>query len=331
MINIVSEELPVGERFEIRKNIITGANTGGKRPYRRLCIVTGTHGDELEGQYVCFELARRLHEHPEFLRGSVEIYPALNPLGVDSITRGFPGFDLDMNRIFPGEVNGHLVENAASKIIKDLKGADMVIDIHSSNIFLREVMQIRVNVQTADKLLPFARLLNTDFIWIHDAATVLESTLAYSLNALKTKTLVVEMGIGMRITRKYGNRLVDGIFNLMAHLGMWKGELQNAIAEPLISTDGEVVFINADTSGVIIPSVKHSAVVRKGDELCHIVEPFDGKILQDVISPVDGFVFTMRTYPIVYEGSLIARIYKSDNQDFYEKRDIVRFEVPVQK
>ncbi|MDR2844097.1 MAG: succinylglutamate desuccinylase/aspartoacylase family protein, partial [Candidatus Symbiothrix sp.] len=93
---IVSEELPVGEKFEIRKNIIKG-----KKSKKRICIVTGTHGDELEGQYVCFELARRLNENLGYLYGDVEIYPALNPLGVDSITRGFPAFDLDMNRIFP--------------------------------------------------------------------------------------------------------------------------------------------------------------------------------------------------------------------------------------
>ncbi|MDR3260902.1 MAG: succinylglutamate desuccinylase/aspartoacylase family protein [Tannerella sp.] len=302
---IVSEELPVGEKFEIRKNIIRGEKKG-----KRLCIVTGTHGDELEGQYVCFELARRLNEHPELLRGRVEIFPALNPLGVDSITRGFPAFDLDMNRIFPGEVNGHLIENTAYKIIQDLKGADMVLDIHSSNIFLREVMQVRINVHTYKALLPYAKLLNTDFIWVHDAATVLQSTLSHSLNVIGTKTLVVEMGIGMRITREYGNRLVDGIFNLMSRLGMWTGGKPEPISEPFISTDGDVVFMNADTSGVIIPSVSHSAHVQKGEILCHIVEPFEGKILQDVLAPVDGFVFTMRTYPIVYEGSLIARIYR---------------------
>jgi len=306
---VVSAELPVGEKFEVRKSIIKGVKKGG-----RLCIVTGTHGDELEGQYICFELARRLQKETNKLFGQVELYPALNPLGVDSITRGFPGFDLDMNRIFPGENNGHLVENAASKIIKDLKGADLVLDIHSSNIFLREIMQVRINVQTSSVLLPFAKMLNTDFIWIHDAATVLQSTLAHSLNSIGTKTLVVEMGIGMRITRSYGNRLVDGIFNLMSNIGMWRGEKSEIITEPIISTDGEVIFMNADASGVIIPAVHHSDTVAKGDKLCCIVEPFEGKILQEVQSPADGLVFTLRTYPVVYEGSLIARIYKPNNK-----------------
>ena len=50
-------------------------------------------------------------------------------------------------------------------------------------------------------------------------------------------------------------------------------------------------------------------VITKGDLLCQIVDPYEGKVLQDVLSPVDGLVFTLRTYPVVYEGSLISRIF----------------------
>ena len=48
---VISTELPVDEHLLIRKNSITGGS--GRK---RFCIVTGTHGDELEGQYVCYLL-----------------------------------------------------------------------------------------------------------------------------------------------------------------------------------------------------------------------------------------------------------------------------------
>ena len=304
---IISEGLPVDERILIRKNVIEGERKG-----KRICIVTGTHGDEVEGQYVCFELIRRLKKELHSLIGSVEVYPALNPLGLDSIQRGFPGFDLDMNRIFPGDPNGHLIEHIAHQIVEDLRGADMVIDIHSSNIFLREMPQARINVEMAEQLVPFAQCLNLDFIWVHAAATVLESTLAHSLNVIGTPTLVVEMGIGMRITRRYGDRLIEGILNLMRQMGMWEGVVDEDISTPQLSTLGTVTFLNAVASGVIIPSVSHSIFVKKGDLLCQIVDPFEGEILEELRSPVDGLLFTLRTYPVVYEGSLIARIYTEE-------------------
>ena len=230
--------------------------------------MTGTHGDELEGQYVCFRLNQIIQQNLEKLNGTIEIYPALNPLGIDSITRGIPGFDLDMNRIFPGNPDGTMAEQAACTLIRDLQGADMVIDIHSSNIFLREIPQVRINVHTADKLVPYAKLLDVDFIWVHEAATVLEATLAHSLNSLDTPTLVVEMGVGMRINHGYGNRLVNGILNLMHAMGIWTEAPENiSVPTPTVSTGNQVNFINADASGVFLTEIKNNMIVEKGEKI----------------------------------------------------------------
>ena len=306
---IVSTSLPINERFAIRKNIIRNGKGN-----RRVCIVTGTHGDELEGQMVCYLVAKHLNEHLDLLDGTVEIYPALNPLGIDTIQRGIPNFDLDMNRIFPGNPNGTMAEQAAHLIVEDLKGADLVFDIHSSNLYLRETPQVRINVLNEKELVPLAQRLNIDFVWVHDAATVLESTLAHSLNSTGTKCLVAELGVGQRINHKMCNRLTLGIFNLMKDLGMWKGEIQQSlISNPIVCKGDNVEFLNAATSGIFITELKCGVVVAEGEEIGQIVEPMTGSVLSRVISPVEGYMFTIRAYPIVYEGSLMARIFRIRN------------------
>ena len=163
--NVVSIKLPVDEELRVQKNRIAPEGIGPDA--KRICIVTGTHGDELEGQLVCFELARFLNANMQHLKGIVDIYPALNPLGIDSITRGIPGFDLDMNRTFPGRKDGSMPEYIASEIFNDIAGADVCIDIHASNIFLREIPQIRINELTAEELVPLAKYMNVDFVWVH--------------------------------------------------------------------------------------------------------------------------------------------------------------------
>ena len=52
----------------------------------------------------------------------MDIYPAMESLGVDSITRGVPGFDIDMNRIFPGSEEGAVTEHIATQIMEDISG-----------------------------------------------------------------------------------------------------------------------------------------------------------------------------------------------------------------
>ena len=303
---VASVGLPIDEKLMIQKNrMIPSRGLSGNE--KRISVVTGTHGDELEGQYVCYELQRRIKENIECLTGIVDVYPAINPLGIDSITRGIPGFDLDMNRIFPGLENGSMPEYIASKIIDDLSGSAAVVDIHASNIFLEEIPQVRINELSRDTLVPLAKHLNVDYIWVHSSATVLESTLAYSLNVIGTPTLVVEMGVGMRITKKYGDQLTDGILALMKELGIWNGEVITP-KEPIISEDGEVSFINAGKSGVFVPCVGHWKNVKKDGHIGDILNPLTGEINERIFAPTDGIVFTLREYPIVNEGSLIARI-----------------------
>ena len=308
---VASVGLPVDEVLEIKKNHITPVNqVKGKK--KRISIVTGIHGDELEGQYVCFELIRRIEEEKEKLTGIVDVYPAMNPLGIDSITRGIPGFDLDMNRLFPGSSDGDMTEYLASEIVEDVAGSDVCIDIHASNIYLTEIPQIRINELHKEMLVPLAEKLNVDFIWIHGANTVLEATFAHSLNSRGVPTLVVEMGVGMRITKAYCNQLVDGIFHLMHSLGIWQGETITP-RKPIVSGNPEdVSYLNASTSGVFVPSVKHWEHLKKGEEIGRIIDPLRGKVLDTILSPVHGILFTIREYPIVDEGSLVGRLLRAE-------------------
>lgn len=306
---IASISLPVLEKLEIKKQRLE-SDSGGQK--KRISIITGIHGDELEGQYVCFELSRRIGEHPEYLNGIVDLYPAMNPLGIDSITRGIPGFDLDMNRVFPGNEDGSMTEYVAAKIMEDLSGSNLCIDIHASNIFLTEIPQVRINELHVARLVPIAEKLNVDLIWIHANSTVLESTLAYSLNSIGTPTLVVEMGVGMRITQSYCEQLTEGIFSVMKEMGIWTGPVE-LVRNPLVANEKQpVCFLNAPIAGVFISRAKHGDYLKQGDTIGLIVDPLQGIVLEELKAPAAGLLFTIREYPVVNEGSLIARILEQE-------------------
>ena len=82
---IFTSELPVGERLSIKRTRFAPKKVTGKE--KRISIVSGIHGDELEGQLVIYLLAEWLNNNSEKLTGIVDMYPAVNSLGVDTITR----------------------------------------------------------------------------------------------------------------------------------------------------------------------------------------------------------------------------------------------------
>jgi uncharacterized protein len=311
--SVVALQLPYREELHLRRTSFRG----GDGP--RVAVIAGIHGDELEGLYVCHRLAAWLEQladtHPHALRGRVDIIPAMNPLGIDTLERFVPVFDADLNRNFPGDAAGLLPQRLAAAAMRALRGAALVIDIHASNIFLREIPQVRINQDFAATLVPLAQGMNLDLIWLHGAVTVLEATIAHSLNSQGTPCLVVEMGVGMRITPSFTEQLLIGILNVWRDLGVLAADLE--LTAPthaaLIADDHNVHYLNADTSGLFVPSIEHWMAVREGQRLGSIISPHHGGVLSEVRSPVDGVLFTLREYPAVYEGSLLARIMASGN------------------
>ena len=129
----------------------------------------------------------------------------------------------------------------------------------------------------------------------------MKATLAHSLNSLGVPTLVVEMGVGMRITKEYCHQLVDGIFALMNKLGIWN-EDNIKVKDPIVCNKGNVAYVNSNNSGVFIPLIEHWENINEGNVMGKIINPLTGEVLEEIIAPVSGMVFTLREYPVVYKG-----------------------------
>ena len=127
-----------GRKTDNRKNRIQGERL---RPdAARLAIVTGSHGDELEGQYICYETARRLKEGLQFLSGTVDIYPALNPPGNRCGTKNLPSGKCGYEPRIPPVPPTEPCWNRPPPVLwEDLEGADLCLDIHASDVFVREI------------------------------------------------------------------------------------------------------------------------------------------------------------------------------------------------
>lgn len=302
---VVSVDLMVEEVLKVKKNHLAPDFPEGNE--RRICIVSGLYGDELQGQYICYEVIRRIKLDYTKLTGVVDVYPSVNLMGLDSKTREIPGSGMDMNMLFPGSKSGALGEYTASCLFDDIQGADVCVDLHASNMYIHEVPQVRINDDGVEELLPIAKCLNTDMIWIHPSTSVLNGSLVYSLNHVGVRSVVIESGEAYRINQKYCNQIVDGIFALMKDMGIWQGDS----IEPkknVITNDSDITYINAESNGIFIPNINIYDQVKCGDEIGTVVNVITGSVEEVVRASANGMICSLRSYPVIEEGSLLARI-----------------------
>ena len=308
---IYSYQTPSGQKVEIPKKSFLSAR---KRPTKRVAFVSGLHGNELEGVYICNLLTRHLKKiqssQPEAFLGEVHIYPAVNPQATANGTRLWPFLSIDLNRQFGISEENSLASRCAEELVTSLKSsADIVIDFHASNLHLKETPQIRITEGFHKKLIPLGVHCNLDLIWVHPPSNMFMSTLGYNLNKSKIPTLVIESGIALRINKNFSNRVFLGIVNFLYQTGVVvANNPPPPIAHPKIVHSSQVISIHSNHAGLFVAHTDIKKNIKKGEVIGEVIDAANGRTLQEVIAVESGFLFTLREHPLVYPSALLGRI-----------------------
>ena len=142
--SILTLELPYREQLQLHRTVFHGGRRAARSRSSPAFTATSSKGCTSVTAWRRGSRSWR-RTRPDALRGRVELYPALNPLGIDTLQRFVPVFDTDLNRNFPGHREGLLPQRITEAVMRALAGAALVLDIHASNVFLREIPQVRIN------------------------------------------------------------------------------------------------------------------------------------------------------------------------------------------
>jgi predicted deacylase len=309
---LLSRTSPLGSSLNIVKQTFSAYR--GK-PVQRVSFVSGLHGDEFEGLYLCHRLIQALRQiqktQPEAFKGEVHIVPAANPSALNHGTRLWPFYGSDMNRMMGPHPGVSIPVQMSQEIFNDLKkSSDLVVDIHASNLHLKELPQIRIIEEFSEELLPLALQTHTDIIWIHPMAGVFESTLGYNLNKINIPTLVIETGTSLRIEPDFVDRLFYGMMRLLHHQGVLASLPSDIpyVPTPQVVYPRGVAQASAKHSGLFVSRIALGQRVGEDEIIGHVLDPVEGIVLEEVTAPGNGLLFTLREQPAVHSGTLLVRV-----------------------
>jgi predicted deacylase len=179
-----------------------------------LCLTAGVHGDELNG----VEVARRVFADtdPQTLRGTLIALPTINAEGVRTGNR-YLSDRRDLNRAFPGSRGGSVAALIANAVFTEmLVHCDALVDLHTASNNRTNLPQIRADLSD-----PKIRRLAVHFgIGIVVGGTGPERSLRREASKAGIPAIIYEAGQPLRFEEAEIARGVQGIGNLMAHLGM---------------------------------------------------------------------------------------------------------------
>ncbi|HEX4259934.1 MAG TPA: succinylglutamate desuccinylase/aspartoacylase family protein [Acetobacteraceae bacterium] len=245
-----------------------------------LLLISGTHGDEYEGQVALCNLVRSLKA--EEMRGRVLILPAANLPAAVAGQRTSPIDAGNLNRIFPGDPDGGVTEQIAYFIEHALIPlADFVCDLHSGGSSLMYLPSALIK-RAADPartaaLIEAVRAFGAPHAYIARAAQGqgADRTTSGAADRQGVLSMGTELGGGGTVTPAALRVAERGVRNLMVHLGLLPPErrVEPPAATQLLEVAGPDYFAYASEDGLYQPLVELGHMVREGQPAAMIHTP----------------------------------------------------------
>jgi hypothetical protein len=265
-----------------------------------LCVTAGVHSVECAPVEAALRLADSVE--PGELKGTLVILPLVNTEGFHARTPYHNDLDhLNQNKVFPGDPEASVTKRVAHAVFESfVSKSDYLVDCHSADLG-EDVRRAILIFKTDDeklrsRMLEMASCFNPTIV---DTAEISGNT-GEAVNLYGIPCVMTESGTPYPIREEDVLFHLDGLRNLLRHLGMMDGEA--ALGRPPVDPKAQRLW--AERGGIWRRDVEAGEKVREGQRLGEVSD-LVGETLQEVTAPFEGIVSFLRTHYSVNAGDTL--------------------------
>ncbi len=293
-----------GSAWRLPLLYVTGVTSG---PI--LVVTAAVHGNEYEG----VEAIPRIFEQvrPDFLHGTLVMIAVCNMPAYEAGIRNSPIDGLNLARVFPGDAEGTITQRIAYWMAhKLIKPSDFFIDLHSGGVesnIPTLIGYLHSDDALGQKSQAAAKAFGAPVLWGHPPPLPPGRSIS-AATEFGVPWLYTETPGGGRATPDDVACYIEGVLNVMKHLGMVPGEPQPRPMIHHLVGDGNLdVVISAPAAGFFQPDVALLDEVRVGQRL-GTVQDFFGQVTAEVTADRDGVVIFLRRLPRINVGDRLVQV-----------------------
>jgi len=292
--------------YDIPVAVVNGATAG-----KVLALAAGSHGTEYASVIALERLIELLD--PATISGTVIIVPLINVASFQRIVPHLNPVDgKNMNRFFPGSLQGTQTERASFVLTRDvILKSDHVIDMHGGDIdenlrpysYWTKTGTPAKDSISRDMVLAFG----LDHIIISADRPKDPAASRYLENTASTRgkpSITVEAGRAGTVEPEDVQALIDGTLGIMAYLRMLDRPVQ-FVEHPVWME--RVVSVASEASGIFHPLVERGTYVAEGMKMGYVTD-YLGKTIWEARAPAAGVITFVRAVPSMNQGETIANI-----------------------
>ena len=278
-----------------------------------ICIVGATRGNEVQQVYICSQLVRiftRLEEQGKIAAGkSILVIPTVNSHSMNIGKRFWSADNTDINRMFPGYDLGETTQRIAAGVferINDYRFGIHFTSHYTQGSFAPHVRMMKTGFEDVEK----ARDFGLPYVYRREARPYDTTTLNYNWQIWNTKAFSIYTDATDKIDTAGALVVVEAVLRFLGKNGILDYTCHGGYLSQLIESPS-MVNVKSNAAGFFLRKAEVNARVKQGELLAQIVDPYQGTVIEEVLSPVDGIVFFHASQPILYSHTSLFRIIPS--------------------
>lgn len=280
-----------------------------------LAVVGPMRGDEIQQQFIAANLVKALKvlEAKGYICEGVKItvIPTCNPYSMNVKKRFWTMDNTDINRMFPGYDKGETTQQIAGAIFKHLEGYKYGVQLASFYIPGEFVPHIRL-LKTGYEDIEGARLFGFQYVSVREPLPFDTALLNYNWQIWNTKAYSLYAGQTDVMSEEHSDLSVEAIIRFMFLKGMCTHEPLKMGYTSSVIDEKTLVSVKAKTAGLYKKLCKAGDLVHIGQTIGHIIDPYDGSLLEEIKAPCSGVIFFAHRNPLVLQSATVFKINSKD-------------------
>ena len=316
---LLSIPTPFGPAITLYKNSWEASQT----PDTVLSIVSGLHGDQVNGIYVNSLLTRFMDrvacgQEPDYkLKGKVQIFPVVNIPAAQSGSPLWSFDDLDHDLAFPGNDKGEVTERIARAILTHTSDSTHGIILKTADPLYEDAAHMQwMNPDRPAKKM--AQSLGLGITRRLSKSTTFQLSLFGHWLENDIPALTISAGKPKALDRPLCDSLFTDLQGLMTNLGVLTTARtkKEATKRTIFQANNERPVFSSH-AGLFVADVKVGTLLKKGEMIGQMTSIETGEVLEEYIAPEDGYLVTLRHYPLTFEKEPIAILLTDKKQGFW--------------
>ena len=283
----------------------------GHSEKKSLAVVGALRGNELQQMYSCSQLIQALRRleadgalSPDC---GVLVVPCANQFSMNVGRRFWAADNTDINRMFPGYIEGETTQRIAARIFEALKGYKYGVQMASFYLpgdFLPHVRMMETGYENIDDAYDFG----LPYVILRKPQPYDTTTLNYNWQIWETQAFSLYTRETDCIDINSAKVAVNSVFRFMHRKGFSFKKEPSSASKSLFFRESELHTVLSKAGGLFLRVHAPGDFVREGETLADILDACTGEIIEELKSDCSGHVFFAHKAQLIAGHEVAFRI-----------------------